>query len=119
MRVHPYLARRHPERNGPIRLRIGLPSRRTHFVTTWSSVQGEIVDTGVASIWAIDSHQQTQGPSTARTIRKRMVQLRSRSQLVTVTVAVRMGMKFARRVRVPMGMNKVRGEKQRVVVENV
>ena len=48
-----------------------------------------------------------------------MVQLRSGSQLVTVTVAVRMGMKFARRVRVPMGMNEVRGEKQRVVVENV
>ena len=24
-----------------------------------------IVDAGVASIWAIDSHQQTQGPSTA------------------------------------------------------
>jgi len=30
------------------------------------------------------------------------------SQLVTVTVAVRMGMKFARRVRVAMGMDEVR-----------
>jgi hypothetical protein len=30
------------------------------------------------------------------------------TELVTVTVAVRMGMKFARRVRVAMGMDEVR-----------
>ena len=54
-------------------------------------------------------------PSTARTIRERMVPLRSGRQLVAVTMAVRVRMKFARGMSVAMSVDEVRAEQQGLV----
>ena len=93
----------HPERSKAIRLRIAFRSRRTPLVTKYSRARREIFATEMA----FSSRRQTQGPSTALGM----------TELVSVTVAVRMGMKLARGVRVAMCVDEVRAEQQRVVIQ--
>ena len=116
------LSRCHPERSRPIRLRIGLRSRRTPCVTALSTGRGLSRRPGRSiccrGFWIVDTGEQQVPRLRESFASERFTPLGMTLFLsVFVPVAVRMGMHFTGSMCVTVGVDEVCAQQQFVVVQ--